>query len=130
MSLGQGGCGWARLRSKIYSQGVDLAFLQDIGYDYTVRLRSPRFFCIDANLLCEFESDKTDKLASLNRIVADKSRRVIVALCIFVANSLSVRAATCNQRYLHWILYWSQDFLVNISEMLLDFGPEVQVILN
>ena len=29
----------------------------DKGYDYKVRL-SPRFFCIDAKLLCEFESDK------------------------------------------------------------------------
>ena len=35
---------------------------------------SPRFFCIDATLLCVFESDK-----NLNRIVADKSHRVIVA---------------------------------------------------
>ena len=37
-----------------------------------------RFFCIDATLLCEFESDKYES-TSLNRIVADKSDRVIVA---------------------------------------------------
>ena len=39
---------------------------------------SPRFFCINATLLCEFESDKI-RINGLNRIVADKSHRVIVA---------------------------------------------------
>ena len=36
---------------------------------------SHRFFCNYATLLCEFESDK---ILSLNRIVADKTHRVIV----------------------------------------------------
>ena len=39
---------------------------------------SPRFFCIDATLLCEFESDRYES-ASFNRIVDDKSHRVIAA---------------------------------------------------
>ena len=42
---------------------------------------SSRFFCTGATLLCEFESDidKIYESMSLNRIVADKSHRVIVA---------------------------------------------------
>ena len=39
---------------------------------------SPRFFCIDVKLLFEFESDKRYESTSLNRIVADKSHRVII----------------------------------------------------
>ena len=39
---------------------------------------SPRFFCIDATSLCEFESDKMC-VNDFNRIAADKSHRVIVA---------------------------------------------------
>ena len=39
---------------------------------------SPRFFCIHATLLCEFESDRYE-LKSLDRIIADKSHHVIIA---------------------------------------------------
>ena len=38
----------------------------------------PQFFCIDATLLCKFEPIRYE-LTSLDRIVADKSHRVIVA---------------------------------------------------
>ena len=39
---------------------------------------SPRFFCIDATLLCELKAIRYEP-TSLNKIVADKSHRVIVA---------------------------------------------------
>ena len=38
---------------------------------------SPRFFCIDSTLLGELEAIRYESM-SLNRIVADKSHRVIV----------------------------------------------------
>ena len=42
---------------------------------------SPQFFCTDATLLCKFETDTIgiNHSTSLDRIVADKSHRVIVA---------------------------------------------------
>ena len=52
-----------------------------LSYNYTVRL-SPRFFCIDATLLCKNWRAIRYESTSLNRIVADKSHRVIVALHI------------------------------------------------
>ena len=49
-----------------------------LGYNYTVRFIAP-ILCIDAMLLCEFESDKISINQFEYKIVADKSHGVIVA---------------------------------------------------
>ena len=96
-----------------------LIWLVVYGYNYTVRFIAP-IFCIDATLLCEFESD-TIRIKSLNRIAADKSHRVIVAYIyitmplfiqkdvVFLSDEIHFGVIMHNKTFCH------DDFLLNLN---------------